>query len=624
MRERPSPLKRPSFYPWGKRLESVRGSQSSNASRPSGLGAKRKAEEGIEVVDLRGSDDSSAEIADIELVTPVNPKSRRLSPSRGIFSSETPEKGDCTLRKVDEVILELKSAQKLVKDALKEEPQRKPKSQRMLIRHVPERTPGKVGKFESRLTKLTKRVNRREEIDEYSPPPSPAEKKSIRRSSNTSRGTQSLKEFLVKQSPEVSPKKISEKGELQSSHWQSPLSSTSPCRATLENSLSGAPKGPRGPRGPLGLPRLKSGLKSPQARAPKTRQRNPPPANQSVLTKIREQQTRGAYATRLAAVHSQSAMNVEYIESNGKTIEVISIDSDEPIKKMSSEDVPEVILSDGSEVEGESTPNGGSAGLEKLVESLTIDSDLLTPLSDSEKGVLSTAMSSKASKDEVLSVIKEANITLTREDFVRLQGERWLHDEIINSYVAMLNRRNSERYESNTRRNGYPRVHCFNTFFFAKLFSARDKYDYESVRRWTKKAKVDILQRDLVLVPVNLGNKHWVCAYVDMKNKVLVYLDSMHGKDYGRVLENLRKWVSDEVKDKHGDEAAKKLKMDGWKEVSNRKIAKQGDAGSCGVFQTVYLDCLERSLPLNSFRQKDIPLLRKRIALCLLKGELPV
>jgi len=547
MRGRPIPLKRPSFYPWGKRLESVRGSQGSNDSRPSGLGAKRKADDGIEVVDLGGSDGSSAETADIELATPVNPKSRRLSSSWGIFSSEAPEKGDCTLRKVDEVLLELKSAQKLVKDALKEEPQQKPKSQRMLIRHLPERTPGNVKKFESKLTRLTKPVNRREKIDEYSSPLSPLEKKSIRRSRNTSRGTQNLTEFLVKQSREVSLKNISEKGELESPHWQSPLSSASLGRATRKKSLDGAHKGPKGP---LGLPQLKSELKGPQVRAPKTRQKDPPPVYQSVLTKIREQKTSGAYATRQAAARSQSAMNIEYIKSNGKTIEVISIDSDEPIIKMSSEDVPEVILSDGSEVERESIAKGGSEGLEKLVETLRIDSNLLTPLSDSEKSVLRTAMSSKASKDEVLSVIKEASITLTRQDFVRLQGTRWLHDEIINSYVALLNRRNSERYESNTKRRGYPRIHCFNTFFFTKLFSARGKYDYESVRRWTKKAKVDILQRDLVLVPVNLHNKHWVCAYVDMTNKVLVYLDSMHGKDYGKVLKNLRKWVYDEVRTK--------------------------------------------------------------------------
>lgn len=47
----------------------------------------------------------------------------------------------------------------------------------------------------------------------------------------------------------------------------------------------------------------------------------------------------------------------------------------------------------------------------------------------------------------------------------------------------------------------------------------------------------------------------------------------------------------------------------------------QRDQGSCGVFLAIFMDRLERGMDMN-FSQKDIPLLRKRIALQLLAGSL--
>lgn len=45
----------------------------------------------------------------------------------------------------------------------------------------------------------------------------------------------------------------------------------------------------------------------------------------------------------------------------------------------------------------------------------------------------------KVPKDQVMAKIKEANIELRSEDFSRLRGSRWLSDELINAFVALIN-----------------------------------------------------------------------------------------------------------------------------------------------------------------------------------------
>lgn len=65
------------------------------------------------------------------------------------------------------------------------------------------------------------------------------------------------------------------------------------------------------------------------------------------------------------------------------------------------------------------------------------------------------------------------------------------------------------------------RVHAFTSFFFAKLKTA----GYDGVRRWTK--KVDLFACDVVIVPINMHNAHWVCACINVRQKRFEFYDSM-------------------------------------------------------------------------------------------------
>ena len=232
---------------------------------------------------------------------------------------------------------------------------------------------------------------------------------------------------------------------------------------------------------------------------------------------------------------------------------------------------------------------------------------------------------------EVIVTIEEENISLTRNDLKRLRGARWLNDEIINAYVALINKRNRSHFNFEDReppkyeqRCLRPRTFVFNSYFYTRLTSGG--YDFPGVRRWTRRANIDVLQMNLILFPVNLGNAHWILTGVDMDNKKFLYLDSMHGRDHSNVTQNLRRWLYDEINDKHG-----RLVADEWKVADfecdlnryimyaqacgrGRLIPRQTDSGSCGVFSSKYADYLERGQAIE-FRQDQIPLLRARIAL---------
>lgn len=264
----------------------------------------------------------------------------------------------------------------------------------------------------------------------------------------------------------------------------------------------------------------------------------------------------------------------------------------------------------------------------------------LDALSESEAKVVERAFRCK--KETVLVTLKAAGITLHGEDIQKLRGTRWLNDEVINAYVHLINERNARL----SSKGGAPHTYVFNTFFYTRLTSVAGGYDYAGVRRWTSRARVNVLQYDLLLVPVNLGNHHWVLSGIDMKNRTIIYLDSMHGRDKANVTVSLQRWICDEVADKGDDEAVASLCPMSWAIQVNHyylwrtgvlpyplesktmqagrlmRMPKQEDGGSCGVFTAKTADCLALGVNIY-FRQAHVRLVRERMVLDLLRKTLP-
>jgi len=84
-----------------------------------------------------------------------------------------------------------------------------------------------------------------------------------------------------------------------------------------------------------------------------------------------------------------------------------------------------------------------------------------------------------------------------------------------------------------------PRCHFFNSFFLNKLYQDAKVYNYNEVRRWSLPIRLksagqlceSILDCDRIIIPMNQGNMHWVCAVIDLQNKKLIYYDSLAVSD---------------------------------------------------------------------------------------------
>ncbi|CAN8074350.1 unnamed protein product [Agarophyton chilense] len=268
----------------------------------------------------------------------------------------------------------------------------------------------------------------------------------------------------------------------------------------------------------------------------------------------------------------------------------------------------------------------------------------LDSLSEEEEAQLLKLYRQKNQKE--IKYIPSARIVLRGEDFKRLRGVRWLNDEVINAYMSLINVRNDSIFEElpEDERKNIPQTYVFNTFFYTRLTSGSARYDYSGVRRWTGRNKVDVMKQDLLLFPVNLGNHHWVLAGIDRPRRSFFYLDSMARADKSGVLRALRRWYYDEVEDKYGEDVATQMELETWPSAHNRymirragvlpaklepripsprlsRIPMQTDGGSCGVFITKIADCLSLGIKIY-FNQTDIHLVRSRMALDLLRGQL--
>ena len=104
------------------------------------------------------------------------------------------------------------------------------------------------------------------------------------------------------------------------------------------------------------------------------------------------------------------------------------------------------------------------------------------------------------------------------------------------------------------------------SYFYTKLAESPE-YTYANVRRWTKRAKVDLFSRDLVIVPINeaiAGAQldRWAVGLINLRQKRFHFIASKHGSDGGR-LAGLRRYLKDEHQDKKGAP----LDLSDWEDV---------------------------------------------------------
>ncbi|KAM7463075.1 hypothetical protein LguiA_031196 [Lonicera macranthoides] len=229
-------------------------------------------------------------------------------------------------------------------------------------------------------------------------------------------------------------------------------------------------------------------------------------------------------------------------------------------------------------------------------------SEPFVPLSDDEEAEVARAFSSP-NRRMILVTHENSNIEITVEKLRCLRPRAWLNDEVINVYLELLKER--EKREPLK----YLKCHFFSTFFYKKLFSGRNSYDFKSVKRWTTQRKLGYCLRDCdkIFVPIH-KEVHWCLAVINNKDKKFQYLDSLKGVDR-QVMKVLARYFVDEVKDKSGRD----IDVNSWKQEYVQDLPDQENGYDCGMFMIKYADFYSRDIGL-CFKQEHMPYFRLRTA----------
>ena len=189
------------------------------------------------------------------------------------------------------------------------------------------------------------------------------------------------------------------------------------------------------------------------------------------------------------------------------------------------------------------------------------------------------------------------HIDLTWNHVACLRPSEWLNDEVINFYFELL----QERCE---RKN----IKCYflNTFFTVKF---NHGYSYESVRDWSSKANVKVIEMDKVFIPVHAFN-HWCLAVINFKDKRFEYYDSLGGSN-DTLLQKLRMYVVDEARTHNHQN---QYSLVDWEDHTPQDTPRQDNLEDCGVFTCKFADYLSDNLDLQ-FSEKHMPYFRTRMAL---------
>lgn len=175
----------------------------------------------------------------------------------------------------------------------------------------------------------------------------------------------------------------------------------------------------------------------------------------------------------------------------------------------------------------------------------------------------------------------------------------------MNGYMHLINERDLHLHGRRT-------VYAFSCYFFTQL--SVDGYAYDRVRKWTRRANIDVFKLDKIIFPLNIDNSHWVLAVVDLKAQEIQYFDSLGG-NHPALYHRLRRWLGDECLDKGAE-----FSLEGWRN-SRPSCPKQSNSCDCGVFACCFAERLALGAPID-FTQRHIPALRLIMSLELTNKKL--
>ncbi|CUM49144.1 unnamed protein product [Debaryomyces tyrocola] len=190
------------------------------------------------------------------------------------------------------------------------------------------------------------------------------------------------------------------------------------------------------------------------------------------------------------------------------------------------------------------------------------------------------------------SVVSSAfQIEITTRDLQTLCDGQWLNDNVIDFYFNLVTAKNQS-------------VFGWTTHFFTTL----KLKGYQGVARWSKRKKVNVTEKDLILVPINIMGTHWALAVVNNKEEKFQYFDSLSSNGNLQALQILKSYMIQEGKKQNSSIDFEKYSL-----MKNMPSPQQLNGFDCGVFACICAKYVAQWKKLT-YGQKDMKLIRRRMA----------
>lgn len=225
----------------------------------------------------------------------------------------------------------------------------------------------------------------------------------------------------------------------------------------------------------------------------------------------------------------------------------------------------------------------------------------IEPLDEDSKSLVNKFWRSKSKNDIVGDVYR---VQLSVSDIQTLRPRAWLNDNVIDAYLAD----NSAKTKTNT--------FAFTTHFYTRL----EQSGYSAVAKWAKRKKINILDLDFLVVPVNRGNMHWCMSIVDNGKKTISFYDSLSsGRGGEDVVKNLVDYLVKEADRVEPGQHDKHVELfNSYKMVPQADCPQQNNGFDCGVFACQAALRISNESPMD-FDQTDMDVIREHMAFNLLK-----
>ena len=170
-----------------------------------------------------------------------------------------------------------------------------------------------------------------------------------------------------------------------------------------------------------------------------------------------------------------------------------------------------------------------------------------------------------------------------------LSDGHWLNDNVIDFYLSLVAEKNNN-------------VYCWTTHFFSTLKSK----GYQGVARWAKRRKVNVTEKNIIIVPINIMSTHWALAVVDNVAKEIRYYDSLASSGNMNAVQLLAQYMQKEA------ERLQVVPIE-YQLFPSTKTPQQQNGYDCGVFTCTVAKYISGNMDLT-FSQKDMKTIRRRMA----------